>query len=192
MTALVATLAAVAMLVASSPAGAEFYKWTDERGQVNVTDDYYKVPPKYRGKVEVKRLEDSGRRPEADLNANDAQRPTEPASNQPTGRAGAAEASWKDWNGHGADYWLGRQRDLQAKAADVDRRLKADKEAIKALSSSRAAAVGGRRDRGRIEGEIQQLETESSEVNRMLKSGLADEALRSGVPPEFSGSLRSF
>ena len=36
----------------TSPASAAIYKWVDEKGVVNFTDDYSNVPPDYRNKVE--------------------------------------------------------------------------------------------------------------------------------------------
>jgi hypothetical protein len=40
------------ILVFASSASATVYKWADERGVINLTDDYSKVPPEYRHKAE--------------------------------------------------------------------------------------------------------------------------------------------
>ncbi len=40
------------VLALASSASASIYKWVDERGVVNFTDEYSEVPPDYRGKVE--------------------------------------------------------------------------------------------------------------------------------------------
>ena len=40
------------VFIFASSASAAIYKWVDERGVVNFADDYSKVPPDYRNKVE--------------------------------------------------------------------------------------------------------------------------------------------
>jgi len=189
-------LALAAVLLAAPAAEADYYKWTDERGQIHLTDDYYKVPPKYRSKAEVKRLEEGSSgtvaAPPMGEGEGEVGGPTGTSrEEEPTTPATEGSlAAWSDWSGRGADYWSGRQRDLQAKAADLAKRLEANKEAVKSLSTTRAAYVGGRRQRGQLEAENERLEVELREVRRMLNSGLAEEALRSGVPAEFANSLR--
>jgi hypothetical protein len=186
-------LALAATLGLAQPASADYYKWTDEQGQIHLTDDYYKVPPKYRAKVETKSLKprDSDVAASPVDTGGESAGATEPTWNRPTEPTGQAEGgAWTDFSGRGSDYWTVRQRDLQTKAQDLERRLQANKESIDALSSSRAAYVGGRRQRGVIQAENERLEVELKEVRKMLASGLADEALRSGVPPDFANSLR--
>lgn len=186
-------LALLAVLAVATVSRAEFYKWTDERGQIHLTDDYYKVPPKYRSAVEVKKAEerDSGVGKPPPLGSETQQGPTEPSYNEPTSPTGGGEAAgWQDWGGQGPDYWISRQNDLRAKAEDLKRRIQINKEAIEKLSSTRAAYIGGRRQRARLEAETERLEVELRAVRKTLDSGLAEEALRSGVPAEFANSLR--
>jgi hypothetical protein len=49
------------MLIFASSASATVYKWADEGGVVNFTDDYSKVPPDYRNKVEQVSMPKMGR-----------------------------------------------------------------------------------------------------------------------------------
>jgi hypothetical protein len=186
-------LALLAVLVMAGVSHGEFYKWTDERGQIHLSDDYYKVPPKYRSGVEVKKAEehDSGVGEAPPLGSETQQGPTEPSYNEPTSPTGGGEAGgWQDWSGRGPDYWSSRQNDLRAKVEDLKRRVLLNKEAIDKLSSTRAAYIGGRRQRALLEAENERLEQQLAETRKMLDSGLAEEALRSGVPPEFANSLR--
>ncbi len=46
-------LALVSVLLFAGAVSAETYKWTDDRGTVNFTEDYSQVPKKYRRKVRV-------------------------------------------------------------------------------------------------------------------------------------------
>jgi hypothetical protein len=43
--------------------GANIYKWVDEKGVVNFTDDYNKIPPSYRDRVEVREYIEEGGSP---------------------------------------------------------------------------------------------------------------------------------
>ncbi len=190
-----AALAAAALLLLcwGARSEADFYKWTDEHGQIHLTDDYYKVPPKYRGKAEVKKP-GGGSATATEmppLGGEQEQTPTPPTSAEPTLPTGEGGAPvWKDFNGRGSDYWTSRQHDLQMKSKDLERRLEENKGAISGLRSTRAAYIGGRRQRGQLETENKELEMQLKDVQGMLKSGLADEALRSGVPADFANSLR--
>ena len=40
------------MLCSAAVADAEIYKWTDDKGVVSYTDDFTKIPPKYRRKAQ--------------------------------------------------------------------------------------------------------------------------------------------
>jgi hypothetical protein len=53
-------LLVVLLLLYPLSASAQTYQWTDERGTVNFTEDLGKVPKKYRKKVKVLGLDESG------------------------------------------------------------------------------------------------------------------------------------
>ncbi len=40
-----------------------FYKWMDEKGAVTYTDDYNKIPPAYRDRVEIEWIHEEGSPP---------------------------------------------------------------------------------------------------------------------------------
>jgi len=40
-----------------------FYKWVDEKGVVNYTDDYNRIPPAYRDRVEIEWVHEEGPTP---------------------------------------------------------------------------------------------------------------------------------
>jgi len=50
----------VFLLISASCASAAIYRWVDEKGVVNFTDDYSKVPPEYRNKVEEVNIRKTG------------------------------------------------------------------------------------------------------------------------------------
>lgn len=48
------------LFIFASFATATIYRWVDEKGVVNFTDDYSKVPPEYRNKVEEVNIQKTG------------------------------------------------------------------------------------------------------------------------------------
>jgi len=48
------------LFISASCASAAIYRWVDEKGVVNFTDDYSKVPPEYRNKVEEVNIQKMG------------------------------------------------------------------------------------------------------------------------------------
>ena len=49
------------MLIFASSASATVYKWADEGGVMNFTDDYGKIPPDYRNKAKEVSMPKTGR-----------------------------------------------------------------------------------------------------------------------------------
>ncbi|MFH0808889.1 MAG: DUF4124 domain-containing protein [Pseudomonadota bacterium] len=180
-------------ILSAAEARAEFYKWTDAQGEIHVTDSYDKVPPRYRPKVKIRKF-----RPRP----ADAPPPSDPEDSRGisddtwNGSGSAAAPSqgevneWSDWNGHGGEYWSGKQRDLQAKTHVLEQRLEINRQAVETLRSSRAVAVGSRAQRGQIEQDNKQVRAELQQTKDLLKSGLADEATQYGVPMDEADGFR--
>ncbi len=52
------------MILLSSPLQAHtFYKWVDEKGVVNFTDDYNSIPPAHRDRIEIQWVHEEGSSP---------------------------------------------------------------------------------------------------------------------------------
>jgi hypothetical protein len=77
-----------------SPAYAHtFYKWVDEKGAVNYTDDYNNIPPSYRNRVEIEWVHEEG--------------PTPPVQKMTLQKTEEAKT---DIYGLGETYWRGKVR----------------------------------------------------------------------------------
>ena len=70
-----------------------FYKWVDEKGAVNYTDDYNNIPPAYRGRAEIEWVHEEG--------------PIPPIQKMTPQRG---EATRRDIYGQDETYWKGRVR----------------------------------------------------------------------------------
>ncbi|MDI6764233.1 MAG: DUF4124 domain-containing protein [Thermodesulfobacteriota bacterium] len=53
-------VALVTLFIASTLQAHTFYKWVDEKGVVNYTDDYNTIPPAYRNRVEIEWVHEEG------------------------------------------------------------------------------------------------------------------------------------
>ena len=89
---LVALLIVTIFLVSTLQAHT-FYKWMDEKGAVNYTDDYNNIPPAYRGRVEIEWVHEEGPAPPIQKIA---------PQKREEGRA--------DIYGQGEAYWRGKVR----------------------------------------------------------------------------------
>jgi len=82
------------LLLFISPANAHtFYKWVDEKGIVNYTDDYSNIPPAYRNRVEIEWVHEEGPLP-----------PVQKMTPQ------KREEAKTDIYGLGETYWRGKVR----------------------------------------------------------------------------------
>jgi hypothetical protein len=82
-------------LVLISPVSAQtIYKWTDEKGVVNYTDEYSKVPPAYRGQVDVEKWKDTQKPGSPSLAPPQA--PPQETGEVTTDIYGRDEAWWRD------------------------------------------------------------------------------------------------
>ena len=80
-------------LLSSSLLAHTFYKWVDEKGAVNYTDDYNNIPPAYRGRAEIEWVHEEG--------------PIPPIQKMTPQRG---EATTRDIYGQDETYWKGRVR----------------------------------------------------------------------------------
>ena len=66
-----------------------FYKWVDEKGAVNYTDDYNNIPPTYRGRAEIEWVHEEGTIPSI-------QKMTPKEEKQQGDISGLSEGYWRD------------------------------------------------------------------------------------------------
>ncbi len=85
--------------------GATVYKWVDKDGVTNFTDDYNKIPPSYRDRVEV------------EVRENTQQPVVTPAPSQPSLQRGEAKT---DIYGQGETYWKEKVRPWKARLKEAE------------------------------------------------------------------------
>jgi N-acetylmuramoyl-L-alanine amidase CwlA len=110
------------LLIFVSPASAHtFYKWLDEKGTVNYTDDYNSIPPAHRGQVEIEWVHEERSIP-----------PMQKITLQ------QREEARRDIYGQDEAYWRGRVRPWKEflKAAEANYEIVHDKFMGKAMEFS--------------------------------------------------------
>jgi hypothetical protein len=96
----------VILMTFSSPVfGATVYKWVDKDGVTNFTDDYNKIPPSSRDRVEV------------EVRENAQQPVVTPTPSQPSLQKGEAKT---DIYGHGETYWKEKVRPGKARLKEAE------------------------------------------------------------------------
>lgn len=113
---MVRTAVALCLVVFASTAIAETYTWTDDRGTVNFTEDYGKIPKKYRKKV--RKLGDENAVPPAaeTREAPAAAKPAVPAEAKEQAPAPVKTEKKVQYGGKDADTW---KNDFGRLRADV-------------------------------------------------------------------------
>ena len=99
-----------------------FYKWVDEKGIVNYTDDYNSIPPAYRNRVEIEWVHEEGASP-----------PIQKMTPQ------KREEARRDIYGQDEAYWRGKVRPWKEflKAAEANYERTHEKFMQKAMELSR-------------------------------------------------------
>jgi len=154
---------------------AEVYKWVDEKGVVNFTDDILQVPEKYRPKAEKMGL------PEG----------KEETKGEGESTSKKKEEAYRDRLGRGEDYWKGRVEGWKNKLKDSQERLEALRvkynELTERVNDSKSTAERGnlRRERDQVKNGMDQCKTQIDEAKNMLDKKIPEEAELYKAKPEW-------
>jgi len=173
-------IALAVFVLTAGIAAADMYKWVDAKGTINFTEDYSKIPKKYRKKVKVKReavdsvpeaVDASGDEMKKDLPGKDV--------NGTKGTFSDAKVEKKKhvYGGRNEDEWKSDFRKLNENINSVQ--VQIDERRARLNNPDNLS-----RDRYRgIESEIKDLEEKLTQLQGKL-SALDQSAARAGVPYE--------
>jgi replicative superfamily II helicase len=172
-------IALIAVLLWALPLMAETYSWVDESGTVNFTEDYSRVPQKYRKKVN--RRGDIGGQPapasrDTDTAAGKTGQPLKPQTTN--GNTVAADAGKGLYDGKKTELW---QQEFQARDVEL-KRLERQLVDLEALIKKPAGI-----SKERAFGLPQEFKETQKRYNDALKryNELNDVANKAGLPAEF-------
>ena len=147
------------------------YEWTDNKGNVHMTDRLEEVPEQYRSTV--RRMETS---------AGEETKGKKQGFSPYTGSSGGEE----DDTGQKA-YWQNRMREAKQNVTQLEGRYRdLDRRRTELLGSWGGVAGGhleGREEAARIEQEMKQVQQEIDNVRNQIEVVIPDEARKAGVPP---------
>ena len=172
-----AILVFVIIIVTAGFAAADMYKWVDDNGTVNFTEDYTKIPKKYRKKVKIKK--DDAENP-AEAATTTGEETKAAKSNNGSGETVADTKNVKKINSYGS-------KSEEEWKADF-KRLNDNIDLVQSQIDERKARLGNpdnlsrARYRG-IEMEIKDLEEKLTQLQGKL-SALDESATKAGVPYE--------
>ncbi len=170
-------LVSVILMLTAGFAAADMYKWVDDKGTINFTEDYSKIPKKYRKKVKVKR-EDVGGAPESVSAAGES--PKKELSVKSAGDNGANVKEEKKkvvYGGRSEDEWKNDFRKLIDRIDNVQAQIDERKGRLNDPDSLSRARYRG------IELETKDLEEKLAQLRGNLEA-LDASATKAGVPYE--------
>lgn len=173
-------------LVLISPVNAEtIYKWTDEKGVVNYSDEYSKVPPAYRDRVEVEKWKDIQKPGTPSLAPPQAppQPPPQETGEVTTDIYGRDEAWWRDkvlpWKEklkEATENYEKAQRNFTKKSEELSQ--------TNFYGRSRSQTKWDVMELNRLNEEKKKYEAQIAEANEMLEK-LSKEADESKANPDW-------
>jgi predicted RNase H-like nuclease (RuvC/YqgF family) len=168
----------VIVLLAAGQVTAETYKWIDDSGTLNFTEDYSKIPKKYRKKIQV--IGDVTETPSnaatgIDEKSRDSTEKSTPVKNENV----SADKQEKKvtYGGKSGDDWKAEFSKLKDEIKSVQDEIDAKKNKLSDPASLPRGQYLG------IEYSIKELETNLSNLQKR-KDSLDEAASRAGVPFE--------
>lgn len=165
-------------LMCSVPVMAETYQWVDDRGTVNFTEDYGKIPEKYRKKVRVLGGAETAEPAVMEEEGGGEKEKKEPAAKAkeepPAEKTGKKKAVY---GGKGEDAWKDEFERLQKEINRLQDEI---------IERKAKLAQPEKLTRGQYRGaeyEIKSREAKLAELRDKLDA-LNEAARRAGVPPE--------
>jgi len=162
--------AVMVLFLSSTPASAEFYRWTDKDGKEFFTNELSKIPPEYQSGA-AKVVTDETR-------VSVGKQPPSAA------KSVTAAADHKDKNGRGEEWWRRRATNLRRQLSDLQdeydlivKQEKDDADKPRKLTASKKKSVASRNKKKA------QLEKKIAKAKRRLESDLPEEARKADAYP---------
>ncbi len=151
------------------------YEWTDDRGNVHVTDDFGDVPEKYRDKV--RRVEMAPKPGQGQ--GREVQEETAPPPSRESEQESDEASKKAEWQQRLRD-WKKRLAEAEKRYADLEQERN---ELLRRRGTPAYAPPGDRIKAQQIEQEMEQVKKEIAEARNMIDVVIPDEARKAGIPP---------
>lgn len=165
---MLAMLVAGGLLLGSTEARADFYKWVDGSGKENYTNDKSKVPYQYRDRATSVEMNDER------VSVGD----------KPTGTTSTAVKEHKDKQGRGEEHWRKKAANLRLKLRDQQDEYNL---VLKQLEDEdrkpKKPGAGKKKSHSSLEKKKMRLEKDMARTRRMLDVDLPEEARKADAYP---------
>lgn len=163
------------------PAFADIYKWVDERGTINFTEDLGKVPPKYRKKATVIPQNAPAAAEVTETVVEKGAKVPTPETAEPKDAAGKPQPAKQEkkavYGGKDENAWKAEFARVRGDIRMFEEELAGRKAKLtKTDKMSRAEYLG-------IQSEVKRIEEKLADLKGKL-SALTESAQKAGVPPE--------
>ncbi len=147
------------------------YEWTDDKGNVHITDDSGEVPERYRAKTRTIEMP----------------RGQEVSPSQEAGNASSEEGSAGEQEAASKAAWQQRLRDGKKKLADAQKSYheleQKRQESLGQWGGPASGHLEGRAEADRIAQEMEAVQKKIDEARDMVEKVIPEEARRAGIPP---------
>lgn len=165
------------ILSLSAPACAEIYKWVDDKGVVNFTDNRESIPAKYRKKVNVISSDKTG---------PSASSPGDEGRTSGSASGSAASKGDKLYGGHDEAWWRDRYGSLRAEIKDLQDNLPKKRQELEQLNRKYKLFTYGR-NREAYQAKAAEVKGDEDRIKDLQEklNELENEAGRAGIPFEW-------
>jgi|AMWB02.1.fsa_nt_gi DNA repair exonuclease SbcCD ATPase subunit len=161
----------------SVPASAEIYKWVDDKGVINFTDNRDAIPAKYRKKA--LQISSEKPKPSAVEQGGDGQS-AEPA------QATEAQKSGTLYGGHDEDWWRERYASLRGEIKELQDNLPKKRQELEQLNRKYRLYTYSR-NRVAYQEKADEIKSDEDRIRELMEklNDLENEAGRAGIPFEW-------
>jgi hypothetical protein len=179
------------LILSTSIAFSQAFKWVDEKGNVHFTDDYSQIPEKHRAGSERRDMPTGAVEPKlTEKDESKSAEKGEPKSSEPRSSQ-KKEDAYKDRLGRGEDYWRGTVEKWRAQLTTSQDRVDALRikynELTEKFNSSKSSVERAtlRKEREDIREEMNQHKNRVEEAKVMLEKKIPQEADLYKAKPEW-------
>ncbi len=168
----------MALVLFALPVCATTYEWIDDAGTVNFTEDYGKIPKKYRKKAKVLGEEDAGQTPKSETKEEPKRREkgAESVETKNEAPSGSQEKKRVLYGGKEEESWKSEFRKVNADLKAAEEQLAETKNRLNETSKmSRSEYLALQHTTNAVENRIVELKKKLESLNQA--------AAKAGVPP---------
>ena len=138
----------------------EVYRWTDEKGDVHLTDDFSKIPAQYQNQVEKTEMNEEVSKP--------GEKRSEKTSKPPVKSKAKSDRTKEDWEAY--DKKIKQKKAIEGKIEKLEEELKENEKQLEmvkeAMSSGHSAKYQSKKEK--LQSKIRDIKKEIADLEKQL------------------------